>query len=189
MVTVCIKNGKIKQEVSLVLVALVAIIFIVVGGLGTQIISDIQQKKQDVCSRYVQYPTTVHVDYYAVYVVCLLVSIVLILMSISIVVKIFFIDKIRRNYFSNLIVPLVLLAGGVVSIGVCVKFYNDYSNYQKVSFPILNFSTDAKLLDYCGNKDTYTDNMYAAFSSLFALGVIGFFLYIYNFVTTICVSA
>ena len=87
------------------------------------------------------------------------------------------------------IVPLFLIVICGVTIGLSVMFYNDNASYQNKPITTLNPSIDQKLIDYCSKKDVYIENLYIVFTVFFAIGIIGVFLYIYNFVTSICVSS
>jgi ABC-type Mn2+/Zn2+ transport system permease subunit len=187
MVTSCIKHGRVKQEISLIEIAIIALIFIITGSMGTQVILDIQKNKRDICEQYVQYPSTIHVNYGVAYISCILISVVLFLIAGYKIIRIIFIDK--NIKLAQFILPGLLLLIFAVTVSLSVVFYN--SHLENVNTPVttLNPSVDGKLLDYCSKKDTQTENLYIVFTFFFSLGLIGIFLYTYNFVTSICQSA
>lgn len=192
MVTVCIKNGYIKQEISLPTISIVALLFIVTGAIGTQVILEIQNKKRSMCQNYVQYPSTIQIDYNVAYIVCILISVVMFLLAGYQILNIVLKEKnIKAVQF---IVPGFLIVFAAITIGLSVLFYTNYLDLEKKPITPLNSpssidDSNKPLINYCSTKDGNIEALYVTFNVFFSLGIIGIFLYLYNFITSICVSS
>lgn len=164
----------------------IAIIFIITGATGTQLNSYNQSSKRDLCENYVQYPSTIQIDYNIVYIVCIIISITFFILAVY-----FFLRDRRyaQNLWELLLLPGVLVILGGIGIGLSVLFYNKYIEESNKRNTPLNPGTDQKLIDYCSKKDQSIDNMYVAFVCFFTVGVISIALYLGNFLTSICVSS
>lgn len=185
MGTACIGFGKIKQEVSLIVVAIVSVIFIIIGSTAVQVITNEQESKKNICQNYVQYPGTMHVNYQVLLVISALLATIFGLMFIRQMYDLIIIWVRKGFNFPKFVITLFFLIIFVIMVILSIKYDNDNKDASKNTHTVLN-PTDSLLIDYCTTVDKTTDNLYIVFIVFFTIGIISIILYDYNFITSVC---
>ncbi len=189
MGVICASNGgpyyrSLVQPISLGTLLLIIIVFIVTGSLGSQLFTDHEKSRSDLCIKYVQYPESINIDYEAAFIVTVVLSLMTFFLSG------FSFWKASKSYFYDgytvYIFPFVLLLIAItLMIITFTVFYEKYKNKNKPT--TLRPDLDGTIVNWCLEKNEQIKNNYIAFSVFFIFGLLVIFIYALDFFFKGCI--